>query len=421
MGKGETIDEMDVLDAVVVGAGWAGLGVSYLLSRYDMQHCVLERGRIGETWRTQRWDSFHFNLPNIYSVMPGDRYDGPDAEGFMSQMEFVALLEDYAQRNRLPVRTGVSVKKLDSSDGIFRVVTPERTWRAKNVVVASGSLNRPRRPASASKLRDGPAQLDASDYRKAGDLPAGAILVVGSAQSGCQIAEDLILAGRETYLATGHIGRLPRRYRGHDIVVWMVKAGLFDVPRKDFVDPSGHVSARPMLGALHTISLQSLSAQGVVLLGRFVGSENGRLIFADDVLENIRFGDEISAQFKNRIDEFIKFNGLNAPAPVEDKAEAVAPRLPQRPILSLDLIEQNISAIVWCTGFEGDFRWIDVPGVLDERRQPLHEDGISPVPGVYFAGLDFASTRRSGTIMAVDDEARRFAARISARASRATA
>ena len=413
------MDETGVLDAVVVGAGWAGLGVSYMLARSDMRHCVFERRRIGETWRTQRWDSFHFNLPNMCSVMPGDRYDGPEPEGFMSQMEFVALLEDYAQRNRLPVRTDVSVTKLDSSNGMFRVVTPERTWRAKNVVVASGSLNRPRRPASASTLTGGPVQLDASDYRKAGDLPAGAVLVVGSAQSGCQIAEDLILAGRETYLATGHIGRLPRRYRGHDIVLWMVKAGLFDVPRKDFVDPSGRIAARPMLGALHTISLQSLSAQGVVLLGRFVGVDNGRLIFADDVLENIRFGDEISAQFKNRIDEFIRCNGLNAPAPVVDKAEAVAPRLPQHPILSLDLIERNISAIVWCTGFEGDFSWIDVPGVLDERRQPVHENGIASVPGVYFAGLDFASTRRSGTVMAVEDEARRFVARIQARANRA--
>ncbi|TGP27017.1 MULTISPECIES: NAD(P)/FAD-dependent oxidoreductase [unclassified Mesorhizobium] len=415
------MDETGVMDALVVGAGWAGLGVSHILAQSDMQHCVLERGRIGETWRTQRWDSFHFNLPNLYSVMPGDRYDGPEPEGFMSQAEFVALLEDYARRNRLPVHTGVSVTKLESSNGLFRVVTPEQTWQTKSVVVASGSLNRPRRPTSASTLTNGPAQLDASDYRNAGDLPAGAVLVVGSAQSGCQIAEDLILAGRETYLAASHIGRLPRRYRGHDIVVWMVKTGLFDVPRKDFVDPSGRVAARPMLGALHTISLQSLSAQGVVLVGRFVGADNGRLIFADDLIENIRFGDETSAQFKNRIDEFIKRNGLDAPAPIEDEAESVAPRLPGRPILSLDLIEQNISTIVWCTGFQGDFSWIDIPGVLDAQRQPVHEDGIAPVPGVYFAGLDFASTRRSGTVMAIDDEARRFVARISARADRATA
>ncbi|WP_192385367.1 flavin-containing monooxygenase [Mesorhizobium silamurunense] len=409
------MDEMGVLDAVVVGAGWAGLGVSYMLSQSGVQHCVLERRRIGETWRTQRWDSFHFNLPNIYSVMPGDRYDGPEPEGFMSQAEFVALLEDYAQRHRLPVRTGVSVTKLDSSNGLFRIVTPEQTWQTKNVVVAGGSLNRPRRPASASALMDGPVQLDASDYRNAGALPAGAVLVVGSAQSGCQIAEDLILAGRETYLATSHIGRLPRRYRGHDIVVWMVKTGLFDVPRKDFVDPFGRVAARPMLGALHTISLQSLSAQGVVLLGRFIGADAGRLVFADDLIENIRFGDEISAQFKNRIDEFIECNGLDAPAPVEDAAEAIAPRLDKRSILSLNLVERNISAIVWCTGFEGDFSWIDVPGILDERRQPVHEDGIAPVPGIYFAGLDFASTRRSGTVMAVEDEARRFVSEILAR------
>ncbi|TPJ27832.1 NAD(P)/FAD-dependent oxidoreductase [Mesorhizobium sp. B2-8-3] len=409
------MNEMGVLDAVVVGAGWAGLGVSYMLAQSDTRHCVLERGRIGETWRTQRWDSFHFNLPNMYSVMPGDRYDGPDPEGFMTHIEFATLLEDYARRYQLPVRNGISVTKLKSSDGLFHIVTPEQTWRAKNVVVASGSLNRPRRPVSASALTDGPVQLDASDYRSADDLPAGAILVIGSAQSGSQIAEDLILAGRETYLATGHIGRLPRCYRGRDIVVWMVKTGLVDAPRKDFVDPSGRVASRPLIGALHTISLQSLSAQGVMLLGRFLGVENGQPVFADDLVGNIRFGDEISAQFKKRIDEFIERSGLDAPAPVEEEAEAVAPRLPQRPILSLDLVERNISAIVWCTGFQGDFSWIDVPGVLDKRGQPVHEDGVAPIPGIYFAGLDFASTRRSGTVMAIEDEARRFVGQILAR------
>ena len=407
--------DKSVLDTVVLGAGWAGLGVSYALARANMRHCVLERRRIGETWRTQRWNSFHFNLPNIYSVMPGDSYNDAEPEGFMTHTAFVTLLENYARRHQLPVHTGVAISKLDSSDGLFRVVTPQQTWWAKSVVAASGSLNRPRRPAAASALVNGAVQIDASDYRNASALPAGAILVVGSAQSGCQIAEDLILAGRRTYLATSHIGRLPRRYRGHDIVVWMVKTGMFDVPRKDFVDASGRVAARPMLGALHTISLQSLSAQGVVLLGRLIGVEDGRLVFADDLVENVRFGDQISAQLKSRIDEFIELGGLPAPAAAEDEAETVAPRLPERPILLLDLIERNISTIVWCTGFGGDFNWIDIPGVLDERRQPVHEDGIAPIPGVYFAGLDFASTRRSGTVMAIEDEARRFVAHIAAR------
>jgi len=409
------MDEAGVLDAVVVGAGWAGLGVSYALARANMQHRVLERGRIGETWRTQRWDSFHFNLPNVYSVMPGDRYDGPSPEGFMTHTEFVTALENYAQRHRLPVRTGATVTKLDSSDGLFRVMTSQQTLHARNVVVASGSLNRPRRPAAASASINVPMQIDASDYRNADTLPSGAILVIGSAQSGCQIAEDLILAGRETYLATGHIGRLPRRYRERDITVWMVNAGFFDVPRKEFVDPSGRIAPRPMLGALHTISLQSLSAQGVVLLGRFTGVKNGQLSFADDLRENMRFGDETSAQSKVRIDAFIEQNGLNAPPAVEDEAETIAPRLPEKPVLSLDLVERNISTMIWCTGFEGDFSWIDIPGVLDERRQPIHEDGMASVPGVYFAGLDFASTRRSGTILAVEDEARRFVANMAER------
>ena len=189
----------ETLDAVVIGAGWAGLGIAYCLRQAGLNYCVLERARIGETWRTQRWDSFHFNLPNCYSVLPGDTYDGNDPEGFMTHTEFFAYLDDYSRRHNLRVLCSTPATKLDV-DGTFRVHTPGGTLRATSVVVASGSLNRPRRPPVASKLV-GPFQIDASDYRNAAQLPSGAVLVVGSAQSGCQIAEDLALAGRKTYLS----------------------------------------------------------------------------------------------------------------------------------------------------------------------------------------------------------------------------
>src|SRR3954447_22090958 len=265
----------DFFDAVVIGGGSAGLGVSHALTRAGLRHRLLERARIGETWRTQRWDSFWVNTPNIQTVMPGDRYNGPDPEGFLTRDELVALLEDFASRNRLPVELNTPVTELaQDEDGIYRLTTPRGALRARNVVIASGNLNRPLRPAWAPALPSDLLQIDASDYRNPAALPSGAVLVVGSGQSGGQIAEDLADAGRAVFLATGHVGRMARRYRGRDIALWLVESGLFDLPRREFMEPSGRIASRPLLGALHTISLQSLSTQGVVLLGRFTGVED---------------------------------------------------------------------------------------------------------------------------------------------------
>jgi putative flavoprotein involved in K+ transport len=402
--------DTDSLDAIVVGAGWAGLGVSYYLAQAGLRHCVLERNRIGETWRTQRWDSFHLNTPNWGSVMPGDRYDGPDPDGFMTGAEFVALLEGFAARNRLPVETNTPVSdlSLDVQQGSFRVLTPQGARWARNVVVASGSLNRPRRPAPPSALPSQLVQIDASDYRNPAALPAGAVLVIGSAQCGGQIAEDLVQAGRHVFIATGRVGRLPRRYRGRDITFWLRRTGLYDVPRKDFVDATGRIMGRPLLGAGHTVSLQSLSAQGVVLLGRLKGIEDSRLIFAADLEDNLRFGDEVSEQIKRHIDDYITREGVDAPAAQADPAETVAPRLPDPPIRSLDLAERGISMVIWCTGFEGGFGWVKVPGALDTRGQPVHEEGVCTQPGLYFAGLDFGSTRKSGILLSLAEEGPRL-------------
>jgi putative flavoprotein involved in K+ transport len=201
---------------------------------------------------------------------------------------------------------------------------------------------------------------------------------------------------------------MARRYRGRDISLWLVDSGLFDVPRKEFTEPSGHITARPLLGAVHTISLQSLSAQGVVLLGRFTGVEGSHLTFGDDVEVNIRFADESSANGKRHIDDYIRRQGMDAPPAVEDPAEVVRPNLPDPPIRSLDPTDYDISTVIWCTGFIGDYGWIRVPGVLDAHGQPVQAGCVAPVPGIYFAGLDFASTRRSGTVLAIAEEAQRI-------------
>jgi len=405
------------LEAAVIGAGWAGLGVSYALAKAGFSHRVLERGRIGETWRTQRWDSFHLNTPKFQAVMPGDCYDGPDPEGFYTRNEFVALLEDYATRWRLPVVTGTPVTAL-TSDGearIYRLITPTGEFTARAVVIASGSLNRPRRPELAQALPPGLLQIDPTVYRNPDALPPGAALVIGSAQSGGQIAEDLAMAGRVVFLSTGSNGRKPRHYRGRDVVFWEQETGIYDIPRKDFVGPDGRIMGRPLLGALHTISLQSLSAQGVVLLGRFTGIANGRLNFADDVRENMQFGDETAAETRRHIDDYIARNCLDAPPAIDDPAETVAPRLPNPAILSLNPSEHDISTVIWCTGFEGDYSFVQVPGLVNAHRQPLEKEGLTDAPGIYFAGVDFSSTRKSGTIHSIAEEAERLVGHIAAR------
>jgi putative flavoprotein involved in K+ transport len=405
------------LDVGVIGAGWAGLGVSYELTKAGLSHRVLERGRVGETWLTQRWDSFHLNTPKFLTVMPGDGYEGSEPEGFYTRDEFVILLEQYATRCRLPVETNTPVRALtrDGTSGVYRLITPVGELTARAVVIASGSLNCARRPELARALPPSLMQIDPSIYRNPQALPAGAVLVVGSAQSGGQIAEDLAMAGRVVFLSTGRTGRKPRRYRGHDVVLWERNSGLYDVPRKDFAGPDGRVAGRPLIGALHTISLQSLSAQGVVLLGRFTGIANGRLTFADDLRENIRFGDEASAKARQHIDDYIVRNGLDAPPAVDDPAETVAPRLPNPPVLSLDPSEHRLSTVIWCTGFEGDYSFVQVPGALNAQGQPAENEGLTEVPGLYFAGVDFSSTRKSGIIVGVAEEAQRLVEHIVAR------
>ncbi len=397
-----------ILDVVVIGAGSAGLGISYFLKQRGCAHQVLERSRIGETWRTQRWDSFLLNSPNIRSLLPGDPPDVPDPWGASTQQQFVSYLESYVERHHLPVIIETPAEELTRDDGLFLVKTPSGALRARNVVIASGSLNCPKRPPASAELPTTVRQLDSSVYRNPAELEQGAVLVVGSGQSGGQIAEDLVLAGRSVFLATSRAGRIVRRYRGGDIFNWMTLSGFLDLPRQEFLLPSGKLPARGLLGATHTMSLQSLSAQGVVLLGRFLGVEDGNLVFGDDLDEHIRFADESSANLKRFIDGYIGRAGLTAPAAEDDPAEMIAPRLPNPPIRSLELAKSGIASVIWCTGFRGDFRWMNIPDTIDDSGEPVHRDGIGFVPGLYFAGLDFASTRKSGIIVGVADEAARL-------------
>jgi putative flavoprotein involved in K+ transport len=269
----------EILEAVVIGAGSAGLGASYFLRQKGVSHAVIERGRIGETWRTQRWDSFLLNSSNRRSKLPGDTYDGSDPWGASTQHELIGYMEEYARRNSLPVTTGNPVRRLVQADGSYLLETERGPLRARNVVVATGNLNRPIRPAWYAELPQAIRQIDCVEYRNPAGLGGGAILVVGSGQSGGQIAEELGQAGRSVFLATSRTGRLVRNYRRGDTFEWLAISGFLDVPRKDILRASGKPPPRALHGATHTISLQSLSAQGVVLLGRFQGIDGRHLVF----------------------------------------------------------------------------------------------------------------------------------------------
>ncbi len=405
-------------DVIIVGAGWAGLGVSYLLKQAGISHVVLERDQICHTWLTQRWNSFHMNTVNVATVLPGERYEGSQPEGFMTRDDFVSMVTGYAQRHALPVETGVEVecvrraddKRADGRfpDDGFAVETSSGLYHAKAVVAATGNLNVPRRPAFSKNLPETINQIDVSDYRDPASLPAGAILVVGCGNSGGQIAEDLALGGRQVYQSTGRNGRVPRTYRGRDIYLWLEDTGMLSKPRTSS-------SGRGLIGATHTISLQSLSALGVTLLGRLDGLDTaGRLAIADSLQDSLAYGDGMSAALKAEIDAYITRTNLNAPDAIPEPAETVVPILPDPPIRTLDLADHNITTILWSTGFTGDFSWLRVPEALDQSGNPAQEKSLS-TPGIYFAGLDTLESLKAGTVLMVKEEAQRIADHIIAR------
>jgi putative flavoprotein involved in K+ transport len=408
----------------VVGAGQAGLATSYFLQRQGVAHVVLERGRLGESWRSQRWDSFVLNTPNALNGLPGAPYEGPAPDGFWSRDELVRSFERYARRFELPIRTGVEVEAIAGGRGEgfavhVRTGAGTEAIRPRSVVIATGAMRTPRRPSFAAGLPEHIAQLDAASYRNPGALPSGPVLVVGSGQSGCQIAEELQAAGRTVYLSTSRVGRIPRRYRGRDVDAWLWESGFFDVRRSELADSSLVFATQPQVSGVgrhgHTLSLQRLAADGVRLLGRAISIDGTGLILDDGLRDHIAFADRASAEIKRMIDDYIAQSGIKAPAPEDDPADRpwadlAAVTAPRR----LDLARAWIGTVIWCTGFRPDFSWLRLP-VLDERGQPLHERGVAPVPGLHFVGLPWLYKRKSGIICGVAEDAAHIARLIAAR------
>lgn len=414
---------MITVDTVIVGAGQAGLGVSYYLQRDDRNHIVFERGRIGESWLSQRWDSFKLNTPNLMNVLPGLPYDGPEPDGFWRSDELVHYFQGYVEHFQLPVRTGVTVVSVERAgdEGRFAIKTrtdgqAEESVLSRSVVIASGVQHTPAFPLIRSRIPGHITQLHTADYRRATALPPGAIVVVGSGQSGCQIAEDLASAGRTVYLCTGKVGRVPRRYRGRDLTLWWIDMKQWDVTLASLEDKSISRAAQPQISGLgrygHTVSLQQLARQGVVILGRLLDVDAGALVLSDEAAAHVRFADEFSQRVKGGIDAYLEQAGI-APPPLEaDPADAPDPHAEcASPLRRLDLREARVSTVIWATGFTGDFSWIHLP-VLDAEGKPIHQEGISPVRGLYFVGFPWLISRKSGIIYGIDDDAHTIAVTI---------
>jgi putative flavoprotein involved in K+ transport len=405
------------VDVVVVGGGQGGLGVAYYLAQEGVDFVVLERGRIGETWLSQRWDSFALNTPNWMNGLPGAAYQGPDPFGFMTHSELAGSFEEYAERFGLPVRTGVTVTGVSPSDGEGRYLVVGETidgegvsYETDSVVIASGISQSPRIPTVSSKVPDDIVQLHTGSYKSPDALPDGAVLVVGGGQSGAQIVEDLHGSGRDVYFSISKAPRLPRRYRGRDFMDWWLEMGLWDVETGDVDDPTVLTTTNPLVSGVgplgHTVSYQQLARDGVRLMGRLADVIGAEVITDDKVIEYIRNADAKSEELRDKIDVFVEERGLTAPQPDPDPADrslAVDEHVDY--LRKLDLKEAGVSTIIWCTGFTADFSWIDLP-VKEPNGKPVHHNGAAPVPGIYFVGFPWLSKRKSGVVLGIDEDAR---------------
>ena len=389
------------MDVVIVGAGQAGLATSRELTEAGIEHVVLEQGRLGQTWRT-RWESFCLVTPNWSVRLPGHPYDGDDPDGYMPRDEIVAYLERYAVGFGAPVREGITVTSLtEAPGGGFLLRASEGDIRARSVIVATGAYQRANRPEATRSLPAGLPQLDAEAYRSPAELPDGGVLVVGSGQSGCQIAEELREAGRDVFLACGRAPWLPRRIGEHDLMWWGVESGFFEQTVEQLPAPAARLAANVLATGRdggHDLHLRTLREAGVTLLGHFLGAEDGRARFADDLRESVAWGDERYRELRARFTAFAEERGLPAP-PLPDPApfDDAAPQ-------ELDL--SGIGVVIFAGGFRPDYHWIDVPGAFDELGFPLHTDGASSAAaGLYFVGVHFLRTRKSSLLCGVGEDA----------------
>jgi putative flavoprotein involved in K+ transport len=400
---------MQAVDTVIIGAGQAGLAMSRCLTEEDLDHVVLERGRVAERWRTERWDSLRLLTPNWLSRLPGGDYDGPDPDGYMTASGFADRLGRYARSFDAPVRDDTIVEAVEPAGGGYRVRTDRGTWAATNVVVATGWCDRPSVPSTATNLSPTVHQVTSTSYRNPHRLPDGGVLVVGASASGVQIADELRRSGRRVVLAVGGHGRLPRRYRGMDIWWWLERLGLLDKTIDEMPDPESarrepslQLVGRPSGG---NIDLGTLHDIGVQLTGRLIHIEGHRIGFADDLERTTAAADTRMRRVLAAIDDYVDLNGLG---PEVLDGERIAPVSPAAAFERLDLRDAGITTVLWATGFRRDYPWFQVP-VLDASGEIRQRQGRTPAPGLFVVGLRFQRRRNSSLIDGVGRDARAVA------------
>lgn len=399
---------------VIVGGGQAGLSMSYCLKQAGIDHVVLEKHRIAHEWREKRWDSFCLVTPNWQCRLPGFPYPGDDPHGFMKKHEIVRYIEDYVASFNPPVAEGVTVQAVRRRDGKFDLETSAGVCSADQVVIAVGGYHVPTIPRVAERLSPEVTQLPVSEYKNPGALPPGEVLVIGTGQSGCQIAEDLHLAGRKVHLAVGGAPRTARFYRGKDVVDWLDEMGYYrmpvhDHPMKERVRAKANHYVTGRDGG-RDIDLRKFAAEGMRLYGRLMDIRGDRAHFAADLRNNLDRADEAAESIKNTIDGFIASRGIVAPV----EARYVPVWAPEHEPRELDLAKNDVKTVIWCIGFHADYRWIEIP-VFDGKGYPSHQRGVSSAPGLYFLGLPWLYTWGSGRFSGVAADAAHLAEQIQSR------
>jgi len=398
---------VDHVTTVVIGAGHAGLVASHFLSGRLIDHVVLERGEVANSWRRERWDSLRLLTPNWQSRLPGHRYDGPDPDGYMTMGEVTEFIERFAKVSGAPVRTGVNVTSVRPAGDGYQVMTSNGEIRCRAVVIASGACNEPAVPRFKDAVPASVEQLTPFGYRDPAQLPDGGVLVVGASATGVQLAAELRRSGRPVTLSVGEHVRLPRTYRGRDVLWWMDASGVWD-QRYDEIDdltrarrlPSPQLAGTP---GRTTLDLNALASMGVELVGRWAGVREGRALFSGGLRNVLSLADLKMERLLDTFDEWARTHGRDAGArPPERPAPT---RVPATTRLQLDLRSGEIRAIVWSTGFRPDYRWLDVP-VLDAKGQLRHEGGVVISPGLYALGLPVLRRRKSTFIYGIEDDAR---------------
>ncbi len=396
-----------MIDAIIIGAGHAGLAASYCLSELSIDHQVIERGEVANSWRHERWDSLTLLTPNWQSRLPGFSYSGDDPDGFMAMQEVVRFIDDYSGFCKAPLQTHTTVTSLTPTTDGYQVVTDRGEWYCRSVVIASGACNVPAIPKVAKDLPADIQQVTPREYRNPDQLVEGGVLVVGASATGLQLAEEIHRSGRPVTIASGEHVRLPRIYRGRDIQWWMDATGLLDEGLDDIddINRARHLPSPQLVGSLdhQILDLNTMTGLGIKLVGRLMGVNNGHLQFSGSIANVCALADLKMNRLLKLIDEWAEQNPLGSR--FEPTERFPRTEVDEVPCLDLDLSTSGIRTIVWATGYRPDYSWLEVP-VLDRKGMIKHAAGVADSPGMYVLGMPFLRKRKSSFIHGIEDDAR---------------